>query len=319
MSGVPVKYELSLAAVVDEILWRDWDPIGVNAHAGAMGEYSNYLPRITKLIRNGTTVEALAEALDEIATGALASPATKLPPNHNLKTAELILSATDRIRQGLRPTEAPELRRRVAECNQNLPEVGLVTMHSGNASGYDPESGSLFIKPSGMDYEAITPTNLVEVRVSDGEILSTGFKPSVDLPHHLFLYRNLPGIRSVVHTHSNYATAFAAVGKAIPLVLTAIADEFGGEVPCAPYVDNEGEHIGEAILRHRSETCPAILMGNHGVFAWGDSPRAALKAAVMVEDVAKTVWLAMQIGEPKPIPPEEAAKWYDRYQNRYGQ
>ena len=191
-------------------------------------------------------------------------------------------------------------------------------MHSGNASGYDPVAGRLLIKPSGMDYESITPDNLVEVRVGDGEVLTAGTRPSVDLPHHLFLYRNLPGIRGVVHTHSNYATAFAAVGKPIPLVLTAIADEFGDEIPCAPYVDNEGEHIGEAILRFKNRS-PAILLGNHGVFAWGESPRSALKAAVMVEDVAKTVWLALQIGEPNPIPPEEAEKWYDRYHNRYGQ
>lgn len=211
------------------------------------------------------------------------------------------------------------LRLEVARANWALPAAGLVTMHSGNASGYDPEIGLVYIKPSGMDYDQITPMNLAVVRLSDGEVLTPEIRPSVDLPHHLFLYRNLPDVRGVIHTHSNHATAFAAVGRSVPLVLTAIADEFGGEIPCAPYVDNEGEHIGEAILAHRSTRCPAILMGNHGVFAWGASPKAALKAAVMVEDVAKTVWLAMQIGDPRPIPAEEAEKWYDRYQNRYGQ
>ncbi len=251
-------------------------------------------------------------------------------------------------------SELLALRQAVAEANWALPRAGLVTMHSGNASGYSPEHDVLFIKPSGMDYEAITPENLVAVRVSTGEILPTpqpppleddspsrrggvspppgplpsktialrgegeSLRPSVDLPHHLFLYRNIPGIRGVIHTHSNYATAFAAVGRSIPLVLTAIADEFGAEIPCAPYVDNEGEHIGEAILQYRNRA-PAILLGNHGVFAWGSSPKAALKAAVMTEDVAKTVWLAMQIGSPLPIPAEEAEKWYDRYHNRYGQ
>ena len=210
------------------------------------------------------------------------------------------------------------LRLAVAEANWALPKAGLVTMHSGNASGFDPDIGTLFIKPSGMDYEAITPENLVEVRLSDGKVLTEGIRPSVDLPHHLFLYRNLPRVTGVIHTHSNYATAFAALGKPIPLVLTAIADEFGNEIPCAPYVDNEGEHIGEAILKYKNRS-PAILLGNHGVFAWGDSPRSALKAAVMVEDVAKTVWLAMQIGDPQSIPPEEAEKWYERYHNRYGQ
>ncbi|MBS1709901.1 MAG: class II aldolase/adducin family protein [Armatimonadetes bacterium] len=210
------------------------------------------------------------------------------------------------------------LRQAVAQANWDLPKSGLVTMHSGNASGYSPEDDLLYIKPSGMDYDQITPDNVVPVRVSTGEVLASGVRASVDLPHHLFLYKNIPGIKGVIHTHSNHATAFAAVGKPVPLCLTAIADEFGAEIPCAPYVDNEGEHIGEAILKYRNRA-PAILMGNHGVFAWGDSPRAALKAAVMTEDVAKTVWLAMQIGEPKPIPPEEAEKWYDRYHNRYGQ
>ena len=211
-----------------------------------------------------------------------------------------------------------KLREAVALANQTLPKAGLVTMHSGNASGYEPEEDLLVIKPSGMDYDAITPENLVAVRVSTGEVLTQGSRPSVDLPHHLFLYRNLEGVRGVVHTHSNHATAFAAVNRPIPLVLTAIADEFGAEIPCMPYTDNEEEHIGEAILEHRNRA-PAILLGNHGVFAWGDSPQAALKAAVMTEDVAKTVWLALQIGTPQEIPPDEAEKWYDRYHNRYGQ
>ena len=210
------------------------------------------------------------------------------------------------------------LRLEVAKANWLLPKAGLVTMHSGNASGYDPHADLLFIKPSGMDYEQITPDNLVAVRVSTGEVITQGVRPSVDLPHHLFLYRNMPEVRGVIHTHSNYATAFAAVLRPIPLVLTAIADEFGAEIPCAPYIDNEGEHIGEAILKYKNRA-PAILLGNHGVFAWGNSPGSAAKAAVMTEDVAKTVWLSMQLGTPQAIPAEEAEKWYDRYHNRYGQ
>lgn len=211
-----------------------------------------------------------------------------------------------------------ELRSDVCKANKALLTAGLVTMHSGNASGYDPESGIVIIKPSGMDYDKITPENLVAVRLADGQVEPGQGRPSVDLPHHLFLYRNLPDVFGIVHTHSNFATAFAAAHRPIPLVLTAIADEFGAEIPCMPYVDNEGDHIGQAILKYRGRG-PVILMGNHGVFAWGKSATAALKAAVMVEDVAKTVHLSFQLGGPHPIPPEEAEKWYDRYQNRYGQ
>ena len=211
-----------------------------------------------------------------------------------------------------------DLRAEVCVANQALPTAGLVTMHSGNASGYDPESGLLVIKPSGMDYDRITPENLVAVRLETGEIEGSTLRPSVDLPHHLFLYRHDPTLRGVIHTHSNYATAWAAVGRAIPCALTAIADEFGGEIPCMPYTHNEGDDIGRAILAHRKRA-PAILLGGHGVFAWGDSPRSALKAAVMVEDVAKTLHLAQSLGEIRPMPDAEVEKWYDRYHNRYGQ
>ncbi len=189
-------------------------------------------------------------------------------------------------------------------------------MHSGNVSGR--EGDVIYIKPSGMDYDAMTPEKMVAVSISSGEVLESTLRPSVDLPHHLFLYRNDPSIQAVIHTHSNYATAFAAVHRPIPLILTAIADEFGGEIPCTPYIDNEGENIGQGILKHRTQA-PAILLGNHGVFAWGGSVKDALKAAVMVEDVAKTAILAYQLGEPLRLDPDEALKWWDRYHNRYGQ
>ncbi len=211
-----------------------------------------------------------------------------------------------------------ELREEVCQANKMLPAAGLVTMHSGNASGLDRSCGRLVIKPSGVDYDKLRPEDLVEVDLETGEIIDSRFRPSVDLPHHLYLYRNMPGVCGIVHTHSNHATAFAAVGSPIPLCLTAIADQFGAEIPCAPYVDNEADHIGQAVLRHRNRA-PAILLQNHGVFAWGTTPGDALKAAVMTEDVAKTVHLAMQIGKPLEIPPQEAKKWYDRYHHGYGQ
>ena len=199
-----------------------------------------------------------------------------------------------------------------------LPKAGLVTMHSGNVSGLDRETGKLYIKPSGMDYDAMIPADMVEVDLETGEATANQRKPSVDLSHHVYLFKNDPTVNAVVHTHSNYATAFAAAHRSIPCVLTAISDEFGGEIPCAPYIDNKGDHIGEAILKFRGRG-PAIILGNHGVFAWGETVEKALKAAIMIEDVAKTVHLSYQLGQPVPIDPAEVEKWWDRYHNRYGQ
>lgn len=210
------------------------------------------------------------------------------------------------------------MRERVAACNRKLPTAGLVTAHSGNVSGLDRATGLLYIKPSGVDYDTLNAASVVEVSFATGVVSEGQLKPSVDLSQHLFLYRNMPEIGGVVHTHSNYATAFAAAGRPIPCALTAVADEFGGEIPCAPYIDNEGDHIGEAILEYRSRG-PAILLGSHGVFTWGPTPEAALKAAIMVEDVAKTLWLAMQIGTVTAFPPEEVEKWWGRYHSTYGQ
>lgn len=218
------------------------------------------------------------------------------------------------------------LRREVHRVNVAMARAGLVTMHSGNASGIDRERGLVLIKPSGVDYDSLAPEDLCVVdldgravpaeRVPDG--VATRLRPSVDTVHHLALYRRDPGFGGIVHTHSGYATAWAAVGQPIPCVLTAMADEFGGDVPCAPYVDNEGDHIADAILRHRNRG-PAILLARHGVFAFDTTPARALKAAVMVEDVARTVWISRQLGSSPPMPPEEIRKWWDRYHSTYGQ
>jgi L-ribulose-5-phosphate 4-epimerase len=151
-----------------------------------------------------------------------------------------------------------------------------------------------------------------------GKVVDSRWKPSVDLPHHLYLYQHRPDVGGIIHTHSNHATSFALLGKSIPAYLTAIADEFGGEIPCIPYIDNQGDNIGKAILEHIGHS-PAVLLAHHGAFAIGKTPRDALKAAIMLEDVARTCHLALLKGDPKPLPAEEVKKWFDRYQTSYGQ
>ena len=219
-----------------------------------------------------------------------------------------------------------QLREEVWWANTQLPKAGLVTMHSGNASGIDRESGLILIKPSGIDYERLRPEDLSVVALNGTSVnaelvpdrVSSSLKPSVDTIHHLLLYKADAQLGGVVHTHSNYATAWAAIGESIPCCLTAIADEFGGDIPCAPYLDNEGENIASGMLKHRGRG-PAMLLSNHGVFAFAATPRKALKAAVMVEDVAKTAWLARQLGRLKRMEDSEIEKWWSRYHSMYGQ
>lgn len=210
-----------------------------------------------------------------------------------------------------------DLRRLVCELNKALPKERLVTMTSGNVSARDPGTGYVVIKPSGVSFDDLTPEKLCVVTLL-GEQIEGDLAPSVDTRTHLYIYRHLHHVHGVVHTHSNYATSFAALGEPIPAVLTAIADEFGGPIRCAPYCQIGEEEIGQAVVEHIGDS-PAILLQNHGVFAVGPSPEAAFKAAVMVEDVAKTVHLAMLRGKPIPIPEEEVRRAHRRYQDKYGQ
>lgn len=208
------------------------------------------------------------------------------------------------------------LRQRVYEANMALPEEGLVTMTSGNVSGRDIESNLMVIKPSGVKFKDLTPESMVVVDMN-GKVVEGEFGPSSDTATHLWVYRNRDDVHGIVHTHSNYATAFAAVNKPIPACLTAIADEFGCDIPCGGYAAIGGKEIGEEILRSIGQST-AILMKNHGVFTIGKTVEKALKSAVMVEDIAKTVWLAMQIGVPERLPDAEIASNYERYHTRYG-
>lgn len=209
------------------------------------------------------------------------------------------------------------LRRTVCEGNLMLPRHGLVTWTSGNVSGRDPETGYVVIKPSGVRYEEMTPEMMVVVDL-DGNIIEGDLKPSVDGATHLFIYRHRADVNGVVHTHSTYATAFAALGRSIPVYLTAMADEFGGPIPAGDYAKIGGEEIGREVVRSIGNS-PAILMKSHGVFTIGPDPMAAVKAAVMTEDVAKTVYCALQMGQPEELPQEEIDRAHRRYVAKYGQ
>ncbi len=208
------------------------------------------------------------------------------------------------------------LREEVYRANMALVENNLVAWTSGNVSGRDLETGLVVIKPSGVKFENLSPQNMVIVD-ADAQVVEGDLGPSSDTASHLYIYNHRTDVNGVVHTHSNYATAFAAVNMPIPVYLTAIADEFGTTIPCGGYARIGGKQIGEEILRSIGNS-PAILMKQHGVFTIGKNVEKALKAAVMVEDIAKTVWLALQIGQPEVLPEEEVRANYDRYQNRYG-
>jgi L-ribulose-5-phosphate 4-epimerase len=209
------------------------------------------------------------------------------------------------------------LREQVWKLHLELPKNNLVMWTGGNVSGRDPTTGYVVIKPSGVKYDDLRPEQLVVLDVN-GQRIEGDLKASSDTASHLYIYRHRPDVNGIVHTHSPYATAFAALGKPIPVYLTAIADEFGGPIPCGGFALIGGEQIGQVVIESIGGS-PAVLLKNHGVFTVGVNAEAAVKAAVMVEDVARTVWIALQLGQPDEIPAEEVAKLRHRYTHEYGQ
>jgi L-ribulose-5-phosphate 4-epimerase len=211
------------------------------------------------------------------------------------------------------------VREQVCALHAELVRYGLVAWTSGNISARVPGTDLMVIKPSGVSYDNLTTASMVVCNLH-GQVVDGNLSPSSDTATHAYVYRHLPAVGGVVHTHSTYACAWAARGEPVPCVLTAMADEFGGEIPVGPFAPIGDDSIGRAIVAtlagHRS---PAVLMASHGVFTIGKDARAAVKAAVMCEDVARTVHISRQLGEPTPLPPDVIDRLYDRYQNYYGQ
>jgi L-ribulose-5-phosphate 4-epimerase len=212
-----------------------------------------------------------------------------------------------------------QLREQVCALHAELVRYNLVSWTAGNVSGRVPGADLFVIKPSGISYDDLTPAAIVVCDL-DGKVVEGDLEPSSDTAAHAYVYRHLPEVGGVVHTHSPYATAWAARGEPIPCVLTAMADEFGGEIPVGPFALIGSDDIGRGIVAtlsgHRS---PAVLMRNHGVFTIGKDAKAAVKAAVMCEDVARTVHLARSAGDLATIAEADIDRLYDRYQNVYGQ
>ena len=215
--------------------------------------------------------------------------------------------------------EIRRLRETVATLHAELVRYGLVVWTAGNVSGRVPGADLMVIKPSGVSYDELTAENMILCDLN-GEVVEGDYSPSSDTAAHAYVYRHMPEVGGVVHTHSTYACAWAARGEPIPCVLTMMADEFGGEIPVGPFAlignDDIGKGIVETLSGHRS---PAVLMRNHGPFTIGKDPKAAVKAAVMCEDVARSVHVSRQLGEPVPMAQDDVDYLYDRYQNVYGQ
>lgn len=215
----------------------------------------------------------------------------------------------------------------VSDLHAELPRWRLVVWTAGNVSQrvvVHPETGpsseDLFvIKPSGVSYDELTPESMV-VCNTDGELIDGDRSPSSDTAAHAYVYKHMNEVGGIVHTHSTYACAWAAIGEDVPCVLTMMADEFGGPVPIGPFAIIGDDSIGRGIVDTLKDSrSPAVLMQNHGPFTIGKDAKAAVKAAVMVEEVAKAAYLARTMGTPIPVPQDAIDSLYDRYQNVYGQ
>ncbi len=212
-----------------------------------------------------------------------------------------------------------KLKEELVQLHLELPNNHLVAWTSGNISARDPETNLVVIKPSGVKFPDLAAANMVVVDIN-GRHVEGDFKASSDTASHCYIYRHLPAVNGIVHTHSRFATAFATHGRAIPCITTAMGDEFGGDIPCGGFALIGGEEIGQVVVETlKNSRSPACLLQSHGVFTIGPTAEKAVKAAVMTEDNAAIAWASLQMGTPLTMAQGDIDKLYDRYQNVYGQ
>jgi L-ribulose-5-phosphate 4-epimerase len=212
-----------------------------------------------------------------------------------------------------------KLKEELVHLHLELPKNNLVAWTSGNVSARDPETGLVVIKPSGIKFPDLTAENMVVVDI-EGKLVEGDYKASSDTASHCYIYRHMPQVNGVVHTHSRFATAFATHKRPIPCITTAMGDEFGGDIPCGGFALIGGEEIGQVVVETLKDSrSPACLLQSHGVFTVGSTAEKAVKAAVMTEDNAAIAWASLLMGDPLTIASSDIDKLYDRYQNVYGQ
>lgn len=225
------------------------------------------------------------------------------------------------------------IRAEVCALHAELTRYELVVWTAGNVSARVPGTDLMVIKPSGVSYQDLTAEQMIVTDLHGTPVRGTNLggggtvdwrnpplSPSSDTAAHAYVYRHMPEVGGVVHTHSTYATAWAARGEAIPCVLTMMGDEFGGEIPVGPFALIGDDSIGHGIVETlKNSNSPAVLMQNHGPFTIGKDARSAVKAAVMCEEVARTVHISRQLGDPLPMSQDSIDSLYARYQNVYGQ
>ncbi|HEX9036297.1 MAG TPA: class II aldolase/adducin family protein [Ktedonobacterales bacterium] len=209
------------------------------------------------------------------------------------------------------------LRAEVARYARKAQASGLTRATQGNLSARDPSSGLICITPSGADYDTLGASDIA-VLTLDGSVVEARWRPSVETPVHLELYRRRPDVGCVLHTHSLYATVFGVLYEPVPMVLAESAYCLGGEIPIVPYVESGTPEFGALVADYLGQRS-AVILGNHGALAVGRTLALAYSVAHALEDTAHVYWLAKQAGEPRVLPESASQRLHASWLQSYGQ